>query len=187
MNKGNKFIVFASVCACCCFSPVSASDILKTPVDNEQAIDQTATDKLSVERPSQEPPAAASEEPLPWQASIYGEDWQSEREKIAANLPEFAAGNGIPATDADKAQLAALPIETAQNVTRAIENYYMLLEKTSQGYAGRKFEITAARRIDGYILLWLNEPEIRDGGRSIIFSTAKNKIVSDFWDGGYRG
>ncbi len=102
-------------------------------------------------------------------------------------LPEFASENAIPATDTDKANVAALPIETAQNVTRAIEKYYLALDKISVGYAGRKFEIYAARSIEGYILLWINEPEVMDGGRSLIYSIEKDRIVAAFSDGGIRG
>ena len=168
---------------------VAAQDIVKAPVDNQSGAAQEQTDKLSVERPatgSSKGDAADTEENA-WQKDVYGEGWQADAEKISRLLPEFASESGIPATDADRAAVAALPIEVAQNVTRAIEKYYLALGKISYGYAGRKFAISAARRVDNYILLWINEPEIRDGGRAIIYSTDQDRIVAGFSDGGIRG
>ncbi|MDD3146914.1 MAG: hypothetical protein PHD82_06395 [Candidatus Riflebacteria bacterium] len=187
MNKGNKSLLFAAVCAGLCFSRAGAQNVVKDPVNNEPVLSQMQNNELAVERRAGDNQTADETGPAAWQTTVFGQDWQIERETIGKALPEFAAENGIKATDADRAQLAALPIETAEGITRAIANYYLLLDKFSAGYAGRKFEITAARKIDGYILIWLDEPEIRDGGRAIIYSTAKDKIVADFWDGGFRG
>lgn len=122
-----------------------------------------------------------------WETIVYGEDWETEHKKIGQILPEFAAQAAIPPTEADKAGTNKMSVDQAMNITRAIEQYYLRLDKITLGYAGRKFEITATRTIDNYILLWLNEPEVYDGGRAIIYSSEKNKIVAAFFDGGIRG
>ncbi len=184
--------IFCLLCAATvflCNQPACAQDGLKPPVDSQQPAQPDQTQQLDVSRENADTAAAGgtSNEALTWQISVYGEDCSAEAEKIGQRLPEFASGNAIPATDADRGNVAALPIETAQNVTRAIEKYYLALDKISVGYAGRKFEIDAARSIEGYILLWLDEPEVRDGGRSLIYSIEKDRIVADFSDGGIRG
>ncbi len=188
MNKGKMFLFCIAAWVCCCPLPASAQNTLKAPVDSEQPADQETPQRLLVERPGQASPAVSTTaEPLPWQATAYGEDCLVEHEKIGKCLPEFAAETAIPASDIDRASVAALHENLAQDITRAIENYYMRLETIDGGYAGRKFQIIAVRIVEGYVLIWLDEPEIRDGGRSLIYSIAKEKIVADFSDGGIRG
>ncbi|HNX76892.1 MAG TPA: hypothetical protein PLM07_13160 [Candidatus Rifleibacterium sp.] len=186
----NKFnCLLAAVAILLGAGGVTAQNIVKAPIDNQPGAPQAPTNQLSVERPATtiNNGGAVVNEENTWQTDVYGEGWQSDAEKISRLLPEFASGNGIPATDADRVAVAALPIDVAQNVTRAIEKYYLALEKMSYGYAGRKFEIIGARRIDNYILLWIDEPEIRDGGRAIIYGGGKDRIVAEFSDGGIRG
>lgn len=172
MKKGKICLLAAAVWLFCGPQSAGAEDTIKTPVESEQPAGQ---------------PVAASEESQTWQAAVYGDDWAVEREKIGLLVPEFAQEQAVPATDLDRKQLSSLPEDTAINVTRALERYYFALDKLSIGYAGRKFQLTAARILDGYVLLWLDEPDILDGGRALIYSVAKDKIVADFSDGGIRG
>lgn len=177
------------------FAMVSAQNTVKEPVEAVVEADQAQADKLNVERaasPAAVDSAVGSEAPASapettWEVIVYGEDWQAEREKIGLCIPEFASGIAIPATAADKNNKNSLPVEVAQNITLAIENYYLLLDKISLGAAGRGFEITAARITEGYILLWIDEPGIMDGGRALVYSIKKGRIVADFFDGGIRG
>jgi len=179
------------------FAMLNAQSTVKEPVEAVVKADQSQTDQLSIERaaPSADVDSAVtagSETPAPapeatWEDIVYGEDWQTEREKIGLCIPEFASGIAIQATQADKNNKNTLPVEVAQNITLAIENYYLLLDKISLGAAGRPFEITAARITEGYILLWVDEPGIMDGGRALVYSIEKGKIVADFFDGGIRG
>ena len=187
MNKGTICLLAAAIGILCCNQPLKAQDALKSPVDAQQSAEPAQAKQLEVSRDETAAATAGNSEAQAWQIAVYGEDCLTEAEKIGQRLPEFASGNAIPATDTDKANVAALPIETAQNVTRAIENYYLALDKISVGYAGRKFQIYATRSIEGYILLWIDEPEIMDGGRSLIYSIGKERIVADFSDGGIRG
>jgi len=189
------------LCVCFClavfgnFAIASAQNAVKEPVEAAQNAGQMPVDKLSVEHvesPTITGSAGKTEasDPVPettWETIVYGEDWQKEREKIGLCIPEFASGLAIPATEADKNNKNTLPVEVAQNITLAIENYYLLLDKISLGAAGRPFEITAARITEGYILLWIDEPGIMDGGRALVYSIEKGKIVADFSDGGIRG
>ncbi len=187
--KTGTFCLLCAATVLLCNQPACAQDGLKPPVDNQQPAQPDQTQQLDVNRPAADKAiiAGSIDEAHAWQHAVYGEDCAAEVEKIMQRLPEFASENAIPATDTDKANVAALPIETAQNVTRAIEKYYLALDKISVGYAGRKFEIYAARSIEGYILLWINEPEVMDGGRSLIYSIEKDRIVAAFSDGGIRG
>lgn len=189
MKKGTVCLLSATIGILFCHQPACAQDALKPPVDNQKSAEPGQAGQLDVSHENAEPAASTgvNNEAQAWQIAVYGEDCLTEAEKIGQRLPEFASGNAIPATDTDKANVAALPIETAQNVTRAIENYYLALDKISVGYAGRKFQIYATRSIEGYILLWIDEPEIMDGGRSLIYSIGKERIVADFSDGGIRG
>ncbi len=196
MKKALLCICF-SFAALGSFAMVNAQSTVKEPVEAVVKADQSQTGQLSVERaasPAGVDSAAAigSENPAPapettWESVVYGEDWQAEREKIGLCIPEFASGVAIPATQADKNNKNTLPVEVAQNITLAIANYYLLLDKISLGAAGRPFEITAARITEGYILLWIDEPGIMDGGRALVYSINKGKIVADFSDGGIRG
>jgi len=192
-----------SLCVCFCFAifgnfaMVNAQNLVKETLEAVQIVGQPPIEQLSVERVESTSGAdaatavgsetAVSESETTWEAIVYGEDWQKEREKIGLCIPEFASGLAIPATQADKNNKNTLPVEVAQNITLAIENYYLLLDKISLGAAGRPFEITAARITEGYILLWIDEPGIMDGGRALVYSIEKGKIVADFFDGGIRG
>ncbi len=179
------------------FAMANAQSVVKEPLEAVQVVDQAPIEQLSVERVSSTSGAdavtavgsetAVSEPETTWETIVYGDDWQKEREKIGLCIPEFASGLAIPATQADKNNKNTLPVEVAQNITLAIENYYLLLDKISLGAAGRPFEITAARITEGYILLWIDEPGIMDGGRALVYSIEKGKIVADFSDGGIRG
>lgn len=179
------------------FSGIYAQEPVKEPVETAVKADQPLAGKLSVERAASPSGAGAAavtgtenSAPAPettWETIVYGEDWQKEREKIGLCIPEFASGLAIPATQADKNNKNTLPVEVAQNITLAIENYYLLLDKISLGAGGRPFEITAARITEGYILLWVDEPGIMDGGRALVYSIEKGRIVADFFDGGIRG
>jgi len=188
---GLGFVLFGN------FAGVNAQSAVKEPVEAAQNADQAHVGQLSVERVTPTSGAdsdvmagsetSVSEPEATWEAIVYGEDWQAEREKIGLCIPEFASGIAIQATQADKNNKNTLPVEVAQNITLAIENYYLLLDKISLGAAGRPFEITAARITEGYILLWVDEPGIMDGGRALVYSIEKGKIVADFFDGGIRG
>ena len=190
------------LCVCFCFAifgnfaMVNAQNMVKEPLEAVRNADQAPIEQLSVERVSStygvadtsvSSETAVSEPETTWETIVYGEDWQKEREKIGLCIPEFASGIAIPATQADKNNKNTLPVEVAQNITLAIENYYLLLDKISLGAGGRPFEITAARITEGYILLWIDEPGIMDGGRALVYSIEKGKIVADFSDGGIRG
>lgn len=191
------------LCACFGFAlfgnlaMVNAQGAVKEPIEAVQISGQAPVEHLSIERVSSPTGAdaaiavgsetAVSEPETTWETIVYGEDWQKEREKIGLCIPEFASGLAIPATEADKNNKNSLPVEVAQNITLAIENYYLLLDKISLGAGGRPFEITAARITEGYILLWIDEPGIMDGGRALVYSIEKGKIVADFSDGGIRG
>ena len=185
MTKGKIALLLAAIVSFCLCPTLNAGQVADTTTGGMPDTLQSKSDDESVERMT--PASAPDTENETWQELVYGTDWQDERAKIAAKLPEFAAGLTIAASDSDAAGAASLPMDTAQNVVMAINRYYMLLDKIVIGYAGRKFKIAAARRIDGYILLWLEEPEVMDGGRAIIYSVEKNRIVADFYDGGLRG
>jgi len=47
-------------------------------------------------------------------------------------------------------------------------------------------QISAARPIGNYLLLWVAFPNVVDGGVDLIFSVEKKRIVGTFC-GGYRG
>jgi len=185
MTKGKIALLLAAIGAFCFYSVANADQITDTTTGSGPDILQSQQGNEAAERIT--PANAPNTENETWQELVYGSNWQREREKIAAVLPEFAAGLAIVASAPDTAEVTALPVDTAQNIVLAINRYYMLLDKIVIGYAGRKFKIAAARRIDGYILLWLEEPEVMDGGRAIIYSVENNRIVADFYDGGLRG
>ena len=171
MKRGILFLLLCACTTCCVAAPADQNGGNVPPVT--VAVEQSA------------PVIDAG--PDAWKASVYGEDWQLESEKIGLLIPEFAADQAIAATNSDADYVAAMPDELPVMISLAIETYYLKLEKITQGYAGRKFIITAARSVEGYILLWLDEPDIRDGGRAIIYSRQQDKIVADFIDGGTRG
>ena len=122
-----------------------------------------------------------------WKAGVYGDDWQEEAGRIQQVAPELLAGAGLPATASDEEAIASMPVELKAEIDQAVRDYYVRLDAVTSGYAGRKFLVRAAREVEGYFLLWIDEPEIMDGGRAIIYSRAKNRIVGEFWDGGIRG
>ena len=122
-----------------------------------------------------------------WKATVYGEDWKVEDARVKEKIPALKKHEGIKPTDADMQWLKTLAKERRAQVDAALDAYYINLGKVTPHWATAKHEIFAAREVDGYILLWVQEPEIKDGGRSVIYSKEKDKIVSDFWDGGIRG
>ena len=56
----------------------------------------------------------------------------------------------------------------------------------AEHHRGVKWQVSALREVDAHILLWLNFPEIMDGGVDIIYSKEKKAVVGTFL-GGYRG
>lgn len=61
--------------------------------------------------------------------------------------------------------------------------------KTVAGFlkpTGTAFQISAARLVGRYVLLWVSFPKSADGGADLIYSAEKGRIVGEFC-GGYRG
>ncbi|MFT5469210.1 MAG: hypothetical protein ACI8UO_004325 [Verrucomicrobiales bacterium] len=78
------------------------------------------------------------------------------------------------AVEADTDFAAKLKPKTIKAVTRYL--------KPTEG----KIEISAARSVGDYLLLWIAFPEVIDGGIDLIWSVEEQKSVGTFL-GGYRG
>jgi hypothetical protein len=123
-----------------------------------------------------------------WKATAYGENWVEAEKQFKQAVPELASGAGVPFKDEDRTFWTNLPEERKKKVEEAVSAFYQALDTVTPGaYATRQFKITAAREVNGYILLWIDEPEIMDGGRSAVLSLETGTIVGEFWDGGIRG
>jgi hypothetical protein len=75
-------------------------------------------------------------------------------------------------------------IANAKSVSKAVRA--VVGDYIKKEHRGVKWEISATRDIKGHILLWLNFPNIRDGGVDVIYSKDKKAIVDTFL-GGYGG
>lgn len=164
------FALLANVCG-----RVSAQNVATGSAGNDIAVDRLDPAGVSVSGIDS------------WKATVYGPDWVAENERLCTVVPGFAPDLPIAATASDSSNLASMHDETLQKIEKAVENYYLLLDKVTSGHAGQKFSITAARAVEGYILIWVDEPGIMDGGRALVYSCEKGKIIAAFWDGGIRG
>lgn len=122
-----------------------------------------------------------------WQAKVYGEDWAHAASCAGEVFPELRKESGVPATDADSEFCRKLPDEEKEKLNAAVAAYYERMAQITPAYAGRRFTISAVRESSDFCLLWIEEPEVCDGGRSLIYSRKSKTIVGDFWDGGIRG
>lgn len=119
---------------------------------------------------------------------VFGTDWEEHWKEISGIFPEIN-GSSVPATPDDDTAWLMLPGDMKENIERAVRFYYKnaSLVNNTPSQALTEFEVTAIRKIDDYILLWIMEPYIFDGGCSLIYSIENERIVGQFWDGGIRG
>jgi len=122
-----------------------------------------------------------------WQAKVYGDDWEAQDALAKKAISALEKNEGIPATASDTEFLKSMPKERREKLDASVTAYYVKVDSVTPGRAGTKFLITAAREVEGFILLWVDEVEIRDGGRSLVYSVAKDQIITMFNDGGIRG
>ena len=104
--------------------------------------------------------------------AIPPEDLLSDIARAELHLPEKSALTLARASDIEYVK----SLDTAVNKT--VEDF---LKPT-----GRAFQISAARPVGKYLLLWISFPEVVDGGVDLIYSAEKRKIVGEFC-GGYYG
>jgi hypothetical protein len=119
------------------------------------------------------------------QPILYGNDWLSDEKEIRKIFP--AIDNAVPIAKKDISYCNAMQSDLKNRLREAINKYYENVNTINDRADVVEYKITAARELDGYILLWIAEPNVRDGGRSLIYSRTKKRIVGDFWDGGIRG
>ncbi len=104
----------------------------------------------------------------------------AERRALGLPLDEECPPDQILQTNGDDEKfVAALPTD----VYAAIHAYV-------KEARGRDFNaqgnIYAARKVGAYILLWVNEPQVDDGGFELIYSIADKRIAGSFF-AGYKG
>ena len=63
---------------------------------------------------------------------------------------------------------------------------YVVGRYIEEEHSGAKWGVSAARDLQGHMLLWLYFTDISDGGVAIIYSKEKNAVVRTSL-GGYRG
>jgi hypothetical protein len=119
------------------------------------------------------------------QPILYGNDWLLDEKEIRKIFP--AIDHAVPMTKKDISYCHAMGSDLKNKLKGAMNKYYGNVNTINGRADSAEYKITAVRELDGYILLWIAEPNIRDGGRSLIYSRTKNRIVGDFWDGGIRG
>jgi hypothetical protein len=123
-----------------------------------------------------------------WQAEVFGADWQSLASDFRTAVPELASGTELASNAGDTLFWLKMPESGRQNIIAAVAAYYQALDRVVKGaYADRRFEVAAAREINGYVLLWIDEPGVFDGGRTAVYSIELRRIVGEFAGGGFRG
>ncbi len=118
--------------------------------------------------------------PAGWAQGPDGELPKEERVRLGLPLAEpVPMDQVIRPTPADEALVASLSAE----VFAAVDEYAKTRGREGFHAAGN---VTAARRIGDYLLLWVQEPGVMDGGFEVIYSVEKQRVVGTFFTG-YKG
>lgn len=88
-----------------------------------------------------------------------------------ADVP--AAGVLTPAIAEDGK--AAVKFATDGNITKAVNDFV--------GKSVKRWELTAARQVGEYVLLWIAFPGVADGGVSLVYSQKEHRIICTFLGG----
>ena len=106
------------------------------------------------------------------ESALRPEDLLSDSARVELHLPPKTELTLASKTDMEYVK------KVSPETIKAVETF---LKPT-----GRDIQISAARPVGDYLLLWIAFPKVADGGVDLIFSAREKKVVGTFC-GGYRG